>query len=426
MCEIFGNYGWQTGVPAMKYLADHFMVRGVNYFVPHAFSPREYPDSDCPPHFYAHGNNPQYRHFGQLCAYMNRVCSLISGGELHIDVAIYYNAESDWAGECMAMDEPARRLYDAQIDYLFLPLDEIGQADRFRYVLVPYADYLPEELDGLDNIIYLEQLPENLSGKSKHADCVVPLDGIAAFLKNQGIAVVSLLPGNNRIRCMHYTGAEDLYYFVNEGKEAYHGVFKISEKQGGYWYDPWENCIGKPEIKERGTGLSLEPGESLIFVLGEPADTTMLTEQEIQVREQKELLKFTRSICRAVDYPNMVEHKEVTLPDGLEEERPDFSGIVRYETVFEMHGQGRCRLEITDADQSGVEVFLNGERAGIRVVTPCRYDLSDYVKEGINDLVIEVATTAERENVKNMAAKGMPYVPKTKSGLCGKVLLISE
>ena len=45
---------------------------------PHAFSPKAFPDPDCPPHFYAHGENPQYRAFGTLVEYMNRVCHLIS------------------------------------------------------------------------------------------------------------------------------------------------------------------------------------------------------------------------------------------------------------------------------------------------------------------------------------------------------------
>jgi hypothetical protein len=58
MCEIFGNYGWKEGVRLEAYLADHFMVRGVNHFVPHAFSAKDFPDQDCPPHFYAHGHNP--------------------------------------------------------------------------------------------------------------------------------------------------------------------------------------------------------------------------------------------------------------------------------------------------------------------------------------------------------------------------------
>ena len=35
MCEIFGNYGWSEGPRMEKYLADHFMVQGVNRYVPH-------------------------------------------------------------------------------------------------------------------------------------------------------------------------------------------------------------------------------------------------------------------------------------------------------------------------------------------------------------------------------------------------------
>ena len=66
MCENFGAYGWQTGTRTMKYLLDELLVRGINHYVPHAFSPKAFPDPDCPPHFYAHGENPQYEAFGDL------------------------------------------------------------------------------------------------------------------------------------------------------------------------------------------------------------------------------------------------------------------------------------------------------------------------------------------------------------------------
>ncbi|MDR1248180.1 MAG: hypothetical protein LBK63_02645, partial [Treponema sp.] len=121
MCEIFGNYGWAEGVRLEKYLADHFMVRGVNNFVPHAFSPKTFPDPDCPPHFYAHGHNPQYRHFGALMAYMNRVCALISGGRHAAPVAVLYHGEAEWAGNYMPMETPCRLLADAQIEYDIIP-----------------------------------------------------------------------------------------------------------------------------------------------------------------------------------------------------------------------------------------------------------------------------------------------------------------
>jgi hypothetical protein len=81
----------------MKHMADHFLVSGVNRFVPHAFSPRPFPDLDCPPHFYAHGENPQYRHFGKLMEYMQRVAHITSGG-LHIaPVALLHSDEATWA-----------------------------------------------------------------------------------------------------------------------------------------------------------------------------------------------------------------------------------------------------------------------------------------------------------------------------------------
>ena len=112
MCEIFGAYGWSEGVQLEKHLLDHFLVRGINHFVPHAFSAKAFPDPDCPPHFYTHGNNPQYRHFGKLMAYANRVCELLSGGKHIAPVGILYQAESDWTGKCIMMQEAAMQLAD--------------------------------------------------------------------------------------------------------------------------------------------------------------------------------------------------------------------------------------------------------------------------------------------------------------------------
>lgn len=83
MAEVFGAFGWHEGLREMKWIADHMLVRGVNWFTPHAFSMAPFPDWDCPPHFYAHGNNPQWPHFGQLMSYMNRTATLLSEGLCH-------------------------------------------------------------------------------------------------------------------------------------------------------------------------------------------------------------------------------------------------------------------------------------------------------------------------------------------------------
>lgn len=146
----------------------------------------------------------------------------------------------------------------------------------------------------------------------------------------------------------------------------------------------------------------------------------------------------------------------MVLPDGLAQEKPDFSGFVRYESRFIVKSTGvagrgaigrdvnsdgtvsekagtvdmagadrkaleqadseclyeakletecpvaalppgnRLVLELTDAYE-GVELFINGRSAGIQIVAPYRYDLTGYVKEGENRLAIEVATTLERK-----------------------------
>ena len=73
MAELFGAYGWNFGVRDMQYLLEHFLTKGINYLVPHAFSMAEYPDPDCPPHYYAGGNNPEFPYFrGTACAFLRR------------------------------------------------------------------------------------------------------------------------------------------------------------------------------------------------------------------------------------------------------------------------------------------------------------------------------------------------------------------
>ena len=84
------------------------------------------------------------------------------------------------------------------------------------------------------------------------------------------------------------------------------------------------------------------------------------------------------------------------IPDDLAEEWPDFSGFVRYENQIVWEKGTRFLLEIQNASE-GVEVFVNNVSAGIQVAPPFRYDLTDFMKGGENEIAIEAATTLERE-----------------------------
>lgn len=435
MCEIFGNYGWSEGPRLEKFLADHFMVQGINRYVPHAFSPKDYPDKDCPPHFYAGGNNPQYRHFGQVIAYMNRVCALISDGKPAVDTAILYHAEAEWMGENMLSQKPARILMENQVDFHILPCDVFAERERYltdmdadglkvngncyRTLLVPYAQFLPEifinslaELKaGGCEVVFIDGLPEGVSEGT-----VCSLQNILSVVNRE----VGISPASARIRSFHYRGDEEIYYFVNEDDKPYRGSVTIPKLQNCYVYDAWENRVYQAEYGKDGKlCLDLYPGESRILVAGtvEKAERmigAVLRDAETNktdaVRCKTLAEDWTRSVCRAIDYPKFKEAKKVTAFGDYGKEDPKFSGFIRYERDIEISDlRKRYVLEITDAGED-IEVFVNGQSAGIQVLPPFRYDILALLVQGRNRIVIEAATTLEREqkaNKKNWAPTGI-------------------
>lgn len=436
MCEIFGAYGWGEGVRLEKYLLDHFMVRGINHFVPHAFSAKEYPDPDCPPHFYAHGNHPQYRHFGALMAYGNRVLELLNGGVHIAPAAVLYHGESEWMGDAMASDVVGHQLYDHQIDYDYIPQDvflpenaydmEITyDAERaegsfrvntqnYRVLIVPKLQFITPHMKAALKqlqaahfpVYFVDGLPEGVEGE------VVSLSELAEMLEKAGISEISITPENNRIRYYHYehTDGSAVYMFVNEGSGIYEGTVELPESRGCYMYDAWENTIQDAEaVWDEADGitrvsLALEPLKSclLVFEQREKAEVALKEKKTPLTRTGAEIQflgTWQRSICRSIEYPHFKAKKEVTIPDRLHEEEPEFSGFVRYENRFVGEAAATYILEISDAYE-GVEVFLNGKSLGIQIVPTYRYELSSNVKDGENEIAIEVATTLERETAK--------------------------
>ena len=466
MCEIFGAYGWGEGVRLEKYLLDHFMVRGINHFVPHAFSAKEYPDPDCPPHFYAHGNHPQYRHFGALMAYGNRVLELLNGGVHIAPAAVLYHGESEWMGDAMASDVVGHQLYDHQIDYDYIPQDvflpenaydmEITyDAERvegsfrvntqnYRVLIVPKLQFITPHMKAALKqlqaahfpVYFVDGLPEGVEGE------VVPLSELAERLGKSGISEITITPENNRIRYYHYEHVDGsaVYMFVNEGNSIYEGTVEMPESRACYAYEAWENTIQDVEaVRDETTGITkvslvLEPLKSylLVFESREKAEailkekTTLISGEGVEIPF---IGTWQRSICRSIEYPHFKAKKEVTIPDRLHEEEPEFSGFVRYENRFVGEAAATYILEISDAYE-GVEVFLNGKSLGIQIVPTYRYELSSNVKDGENEIAIEVATTLERETAKypNPYAKyiGQEVKPTSFSGITGEVRLLKH
>ncbi len=112
------------------------LVRGVNHFVPHAFSMNDFPDADCPPHFYAQGHNPQFEGFKQLMVYMNRLSYLFSDGKHQADIAVLYHAEAEWAGAYMPIQKVARELMEHQYEFEIVSVEMMLDAQYTNQTFV--------------------------------------------------------------------------------------------------------------------------------------------------------------------------------------------------------------------------------------------------------------------------------------------------
>ena len=455
MCEIFGNYGWAEGVRLEKYLADHFLVRGVNYFVPHAFSGKAFPDPDCPPHFYAHGHNPQYRHFGALMAYMDRVATLTSAGPHEAPVAVLYHGEAEWCDpEAMPFEQVVRPLYDGQIACRVLPADAFGEPERYKTKLgdplvvngqayhafvVPGARCLPAAAAQGLAVLAAAGLPVFFAGQRPEALCeggplpaaltacpVVDPAALPAALRAAGVKAPVLAPKNDRLRLLTVDAETPVVLAVNEGTAPCTGTLTLPGLAGPcYWYDPWANRCEPADAADTPGGLQVDvrilPLQPRVLVLGAPpAGVALYTAP--QVGESIPLTGWTRATCEGAAYPAFGSAVPVTLPDDLAAEQPEFSGFARYETQFTLDAPAALRLEITDAAE-GVEVFLNGESAGIQIAPPFAYDLAG--RAGENRLVIEVATTLERQCYPLLDGYRKMLAPKPTggSGLTGTVAL---
>ena len=467
MCEIFGNYGWKEGLRLEKYLADHFIVRGVNHYVPHAFSAQPFPDPDCPPHFYAHGHNPEYKAFGHLMKYMNRAIELISDGKHIAPVAVIYHGEAEWTGKSMPAEKVARVLAESQVDFDFVPFDAFADkktyntiisksgftvnGNNYEAIIVPYMQFIDEtfardlaEITAAGvSVFFIDDKPQGTyNGESADLDItaftdkaqVIALDDIYANISDKADIVLS--PRDKYIRYYHYVkedGAQ-VIMLVNEGTTDYCGTIslkKLPDEQvvGVYAYDAWNNMIYSTDYASGDVSVNIQPGKSRFLIFARDDKEKALLDEavsvEVAIPDEAEKTSFdsnwTRSIVDAVNYPQFKEETVVTLPDDYAKTDDEFSGWLCYENVFEAEAGRKYFLEIEDAFET-VEVYVNDKPLGLQIFAPFVYDMTEATRVGENNIRIEIATTLERATFKIPDRFGRPKdEPKEGSGLTGHI-----
>ena len=220
-----------------------------------------------------------------------------------------------------------------------------------------------------------------------------------------------------------------MFFLVNESAADFTGTVTFPEKGECYLYDPWYNVCRAVDASTVSAGtqvrLTLEPLKTVAVVFG--ACDAPLVEPVVCVGEAEDLTQWSRKLCAGIEYPTFAEAAAVTTPEDIALDLPEFSGFARYETEICATGDETVVLEITDAGE-GVEVFVNDRSLGIQIAPPFRYDLTEYLKEGKNGLVIEVATTLERQAyvMAEELIRQIHKAPVCKTGLTGTVRLYRQ
>lgn len=445
MCEVFGAYGWAEGNRLMKWIADYMLVRGVNEFVPHAFDPKEYPDMDCPPHFYAHGKNPQFQDFKMLMKYMNRISTLLSDGIHRAPVAVGYHGEAEWSGEYMLMQKPCAVLCRNQIDYDIIPPETIVQAktksgnliinqEAYKALVIPYSEALPYEyLEKIVAIVekgikvyFIDKLPVR-SSEGLNIDAIykslennsnvkqVSVEYLVENLRQDKVAEIETFDYEPYLRYYHYEQEDgNIFMFTNEGvagKISTEVQFpeKFAKAKACYQYDAFTNEIRKMKCYSP-LHLELDPYESVVYCfINEEKDIEKIeNDRKVQCvgvehyqdldREETEIggpFKISFKKAGAETYADeMVIDKlcPLQLIDGKE----DFCGVICYEADFEVNEVSEKTEIILEKVYEGARVSVNGEEEKVRICPPYCYDVTDAIKKGTNHLRVEVTTTLVR------------------------------
>lgn len=423
LCEIFGNYGWAEGVSFMKWLANHMLARGINHFTPHAFS-MTFPDRDCPPHFYAEGNNPQFPVFACLMRYMNRAAHFLSGEKPLRDAAILYHAESEWTGKpFMLFQKPMRALLEDQMDADIVPADLLEDAfekdgrlwigtESYPVLILPGCERIPEAAAKL--VMRTKTLPVFAVGTVPEKDTLgralppafgerlrrVSLGKLAGEVRAAARPVFETDRAFPWLRAFAVPEKDSLFaMFFNESTTE-KAVLSVRLAGGPYQAvteaDLWANTAKTWKLEDNTLSLDLEPGEAAFYVFERrdgvfPEKPGRVPEQVLDLewkvsRKRRQETDFAPVFTRmpGTPYPNM---------NGRDFDT-GFVGTFRYEGTFTLKRAKDAEywLGIPQAGDTA-RVFLNGQDLGYLAGFPGRTEITGALKDGENSLVIDVTNT---------------------------------
>lgn len=417
LCEVFGAYGWGEGIRTMKWIADHMLVRGINYYIPHAFSLR-YPDADCPPHFSGCGNNPAYDAYKVLSHYMCDMLRALSGKKPVISVAVLYHADAEWSGKpYMPTDVVAKALMERQIDFDIVPAYallesapkdgkwKVGGAE-YSCLIVPESGFLPRALtEKLSSVS--KQFPVLYVGKNAPFEGArnVRLAQLGGTLLKNGWFDVRMERQEKDLRVLHCKDKDEhLLMLFNEGSKRIENRMKVPFARS--CRDYFDTGAHYTALKDGWLDIELEPGHSVLYSLsswpGEKAKKTPL----VPGREIKEFDLYARAVGEA----DFTYRKKIAVGTDIngKDEMPDFTGNVQYKADVALQ-EGEDWIEIAFSGEM-CTVSMDGKILQQSIVSPFRVNIDELSRKE-HLLTLQISNTLIYRNHDNFSR--YCAIPKT-------------
>lgn len=458
MCENFGAYGWRLGVRDMKWLVDYLVCQGVNYFVPHAFSMAEYPDSDCPPHFYARGKNPQFEYFCELMKYTDRLCNLFSGGKNISQVAVLYEAEADWAGETMKGSAIGKELITHQIDFMIVPADVftdtayhgcevkedklIINERSMKVLIVPECEYLAAEAAGFIAVnpklpvLFINNLPKGIAGTVENEQAIlesavknrkcIPLSELSKELFAMEIRD-KVYPENTdtNLHMYHYNkDNREIYFIMNSSLSSTLDVWLNVPPEIKYGiYDAMHDCTEEAKVKENKIHLVLPPYASVVLITN-PENAAPAKEPSGYYNEYDKVVpeKYTLQL-KEIDSTEIETIENFKLkPISLF--KKDFSGKMIYKTEINLAEMPKQAIFKAQYLYECMTIFVNGVKLPAVITPPYKLSLISALHAGHNDIEIHVVSTALRNANTKPSIFGKERTILEPTGMFGQVEIL--
>ena len=483
----------------LKPRADEAFLLGGNYLAPSAveYSPAA---AGKPGWLHAVGPHLNYQQtwwsMGRpFFDYLGRCCFLLQSGRNFADVAIYKTFRSTKNFRWQAPSEDGLQNYrkDYAFDYIS---DEILQrqasAKDRRITLTSGASYsllfvsassvptMPLEtlqairrlLDQGVTVIWEGKFPEHSPSLIDYPACDQTMRKVAEAVSRHPnlvkvssfdqAAIVAQLEKNENpsavkpvapspLRYVHRrTETADIFFVVNRKaanvKTAF--VFRVKDRTPEFW-DPITGQVSAAPYEKTSDGvkvpLEMTSLKSIFVIFREkPTEPTVRTKRNQTIRSTKTIAgPWDVTFPADSGAPERLTLEKIQpLQTHSDPCVRGFSGIVTYTKTFSCDQQKTApgQRVYLDLGQVGdlCQVSLNGKDLGIRWFTPYRYDITDTLKNGENQLIVRVANSWHNRivtdsklapedrvtRIANPSVYASPFIknkPLSPSGLIGPV-----